>query len=118
MSTVTKIDNTPDYKVADMSLADWGRRELEIAEGEMPALMALRAKYRDSQPLAGALLLSPVLLADRARVGEVASYDPVAVDAHGTGLLKKSWKDIGHIKMADGILGKAHPIDVRELTLA
>jgi methylmalonyl-CoA mutase N-terminal domain/subunit len=46
MSTVTKIDNTPDYRVADISLADWGRRELEIAEGEMPALMALREQYR------------------------------------------------------------------------
>jgi adenosylhomocysteinase len=57
MSTVTKIDNSPDYKVADISLADWGRRELEIAEGEMPALMAMRAKYRDSQPLAGAKIL-------------------------------------------------------------
>ena len=48
----------------------------------------------------------------------VASYDPVAVDAHGTALLKKSWKDIGHIRMANGILGRAEPIDVRELTLA
>lgn len=57
MSTVTKIDNTPDYRIADISLADWGRRELDIAEGEMPALMAMRAKYRDSQPLAGAKIL-------------------------------------------------------------
>jgi adenosylhomocysteinase len=57
MSTVTKIDNTPDYRVADISLADWGRRELEIAEGEMPALMALREQYSASQPLAGAKIL-------------------------------------------------------------
>ena len=34
-----------DYKVADMSLADWGRREIIIAESEMPALMGLRSKY-------------------------------------------------------------------------
>jgi adenosylhomocysteinase len=46
-----------DYKVADMRLADWGRKEIEIAEGEMPALMALRSKYRDSQPLAGAKIM-------------------------------------------------------------
>ena len=46
-----------DFKVADISLADWGRMELEIAETEMPALMALRAKYRDQQPLAGAKIL-------------------------------------------------------------
>ena len=57
MSTVTKIDSKPDYKVADISLAEWGRRELDIAEGEMPALMAMREKYRDSQPLAGARIL-------------------------------------------------------------
>jgi adenosylhomocysteinase len=57
MSTVTKIDNKPDYKVADINLADWGRRELEIAEGEMPALMALREQYGESQPLAGAKIL-------------------------------------------------------------
>ncbi|MBT8347001.1 MAG: DUF362 domain-containing protein [Desulfofustis sp.] len=48
----------------------------------------------------------------------VASYDPVAVDAYGTGLLKKSWRDIGHIKMANGILGRAEPLDVREPTHA
>ena len=57
MSTVTKLDNTPDYRVADIDLADWGRRELDIAEGEMPALMAMRAKYADKKPLAGAKIL-------------------------------------------------------------
>ena len=43
-----------DFKVADLSLADWGRRELAIAETEMPALMAIRRKYQAEQPLAGA----------------------------------------------------------------
>jgi len=46
-----------DYKVADISLADWGRKEIDIAEGEMPALMALRRKYKASQPLAGARIM-------------------------------------------------------------
>lgn len=46
-----------DYKVADMSLAEWGRKEIEIAEGEMPALMALRRKYKSAQPLAGARIM-------------------------------------------------------------
>lgn len=46
-----------DYKVADISLADYGRKELKIAESEMPALMAIRAKYRDEQPLKGAKIL-------------------------------------------------------------
>jgi len=43
-----------DCKVADLSLADWGRKEIRIAETEMPGLMATRAEYRDAQPLKGA----------------------------------------------------------------
>jgi adenosylhomocysteinase len=43
-----------DYKVADISLADWGRKEIDIAESEMPGLMALRAEYGSDKPLAGA----------------------------------------------------------------
>ena len=43
-----------DYKVADLSLAEWGRQEIILAEQEMPGLMALRAEYGDAQPLAGA----------------------------------------------------------------
>ncbi|MFZ5514636.1 MAG: adenosylhomocysteinase [Pseudomonadota bacterium] len=43
-----------DFKVADLSLAEWGRKEIRIAETEMPALMAIRRKYQDAKPLAGA----------------------------------------------------------------
>jgi adenosylhomocysteinase len=50
------IDNN-DYKVADLNLADFGRKEIELAEREMPALMALRKKYENEQPLAGAKIL-------------------------------------------------------------
>jgi len=50
-------NNFSDYKVADISLAEWGRREIEIAEGEMPALMALRSKYKADQPLKGAKIM-------------------------------------------------------------
>ena len=58
MSTAATMDmKTTDYKVADITLADWGRKELHIAETEMPALMALREKYRASQPLKGAKIL-------------------------------------------------------------
>ena len=46
-----------DYKVADMSLADFGRREISLAENEMPALMALRTKYKEAQPLKGAKVM-------------------------------------------------------------
>ncbi len=45
---------TQDYKIADIQLAEWGRKEIKIAETEMPGLMALRAKYAASQPLKGA----------------------------------------------------------------
>ena len=43
------------YKVKDMNLADWGRKEIERAEAEMPGLMALRAQYGKDKPLKGAL---------------------------------------------------------------
>ena len=43
-----------DFRVADMSLAEWGRREINIAESEMPGLMRLRADHGKQQPLAGA----------------------------------------------------------------
>ena len=43
-----------DYKIADISLADWGRREIAIAETEMPGLMATREEYAAGQPLKGA----------------------------------------------------------------
>ena len=46
-----------DYKVADMSLAEFGRREIELAEAEMPALIALRRRYAESAPLAGARII-------------------------------------------------------------
>ena len=45
-----------DYKVADMSQADWGRKEIAIAETEMPGLMALRQEYGDQKPLEGVRL--------------------------------------------------------------
>ncbi|HEY9362820.1 MAG TPA: adenosylhomocysteinase [Chitinophagaceae bacterium] len=56
MSTMTrsKIDFDLAYKVKDMSLAAWGRKEIRLAEAEMPGLMALREEYGASQPLKGA----------------------------------------------------------------
>lgn len=47
------IDNSLKYRVADISLADWGRKEIEISEKEMPGLMAVRAKYGKEKPLKG-----------------------------------------------------------------
>ena len=57
MTTAIDSATFSDYKVADITLAEWGRRELEIAETEMPALMTLRDRYREEQPLAGAKIL-------------------------------------------------------------
>ena len=53
MNAVTNA-NLPAYKVADINLADWGRKEIAIAETEMPGLMAIREEYKSSQPLKGA----------------------------------------------------------------
>ncbi len=46
-----------DYRVADINLAAFGRKEIELAEREMPALMGLRARYRSERPLAGARIV-------------------------------------------------------------
>ncbi len=54
MSAVLKPANFTDFKVADLSLAAWGRKEIRIAETEMPGLMAIREEYAASQPLKGA----------------------------------------------------------------
>ncbi len=48
---------TLQYKVADLSLADWGRKEIGIAEHEMPGLMSIRNKYAASKPLAGVRIM-------------------------------------------------------------
>jgi adenosylhomocysteinase len=50
---LTQTQTAPDFKVRDLSLADWGRKEISIAEKEMPGLMAIREKYAPSKPLAG-----------------------------------------------------------------
>jgi len=52
-----QVIESKDYKVADISLADYGRREITLAEAEMPALMTLREKYAKEQPLAGAKII-------------------------------------------------------------
>ncbi|MGW8367058.1 MAG: adenosylhomocysteinase [Gammaproteobacteria bacterium] len=52
--TEAAVTMTPDYKVADIKLAGWGRKEIAIAETEMPGLMAIREEFAEAQPLAGA----------------------------------------------------------------
>ena len=48
-----EIDRALKYKIADISLASWGRKEMQLAENEMPGLMAVRKKYGRKKPLAG-----------------------------------------------------------------
>src|SRR5208283_4077240 len=54
MNAVTDTRNFTDFKVADLALADWGRKEIAIAETEMPGLMAIREEFAPQQPLRGA----------------------------------------------------------------
>jgi len=54
MNAVLKPLHNDQYAIADLSLADWGRKEIKIAESEMPALMAIRSEYAKAQPLKGA----------------------------------------------------------------
>ncbi|MFZ9719317.1 MAG: adenosylhomocysteinase, partial [Chitinophagaceae bacterium] len=53
-NTQSNIDFSLPYKVADISLAEWGRKEIRLAEAEMPGLMAIREEYGPSQSLKGA----------------------------------------------------------------
>ncbi|MEE8483906.1 MAG: adenosylhomocysteinase, partial [Nitrospinota bacterium] len=50
----TAVNTAQDYKVKDISLAEWGRKEIDLAQAEMPGLMALRKEYGKSKPLKGA----------------------------------------------------------------
>ena len=54
MKSKIKLHNSLEYKVKDIKLAEWGRKEIELAESEMPGLMALRNEYSKSKPLKGA----------------------------------------------------------------
>ncbi len=57
MPTTLERPKVQDYKIADISLADWGRKEIDIAEHEMPGLMSIRKKYSASKPLAGVRIM-------------------------------------------------------------
>ncbi len=54
-SQLSEASSKADYRVADISLADFGRREIDLAEVEMPGLMALRQEYAGKNPLEGAV---------------------------------------------------------------
>ncbi|MBC7416413.1 MAG: adenosylhomocysteinase, partial [Herminiimonas sp.] len=61
-AAVLNTNSTPfeDFHVADLSLADWGRKEIKIAETEMPGLMAIREEFAAAQPLKGARITGSI----------------------------------------------------------
>ena len=69
MNAVVKTIGKTDFHVADLSLADWGRKEIRIAETEMPGLMAIREEYAPTQPLRGARITGDTSAAQRLRRG-------------------------------------------------
>ncbi len=72
MSAVAKTpasNEGNDYKVKDITLAEWGRKEIDIAETEMPGLMALRREYGKAQPLKGARIVGCLHMTIRPPVG-------------------------------------------------
>src|SRR5450756_1510162 len=56
----SEISRSKDYLVADLGLADWGRKEIKIAETEMPGLMAIREEFAAAQPLKGARITGSI----------------------------------------------------------
>ena len=64
---MTATATTPDYKVADLDLAAFGRKEIKLAEHEMPGLMATRREYAERQPLAGARITGSLHMTSRRR---------------------------------------------------
>jgi adenosylhomocysteinase len=108
-SKIIKTEKLP-YKVADISLADLGRREIQLAENEMPGLMAIRSKYSENKPLSGARIagclhmtiqtavLIETLLALGAEVSWsscniYSTHDPAAAAIAATGVPVFAWKN-------------------------
>ena len=64
MATATLETVAPKYKVADIGLAEWGRKEIIIAEQEMPGLMSIRRKYAADKPLQGVRVMGSLHMLD------------------------------------------------------
>src|ERR1700730_15262579 len=84
MSATTPLTHT-DFKVADLSLGEFGRKEITLAEHEMPGLMAIRREYADAQPLKGARITGSLhMTIQTAVLIETLTALGVAVGAEGT----------------------------------
>ena len=89
MSTEPAVALENDYHVADMSLADWGRREIAIAETEMPGLMAVREEYAGKKPLKGARIMGSLHMTI-----QTAVLIEALVDLGAVFLLLRSKRDV------------------------
>ena len=78
MSTTTSpaIDFKLPYKVKDLSLAEWGRKEIRLAEAEMPGLMAIRKEYGANKPLRGARIAGCLHMASSAAAAVLSYFFP------------------------------------------
>ena len=87
---MSQVETKLPYKVADLSLADWGRNEIELAENEMPGLMALREKYGKEKPLADTriagclhMTIQTAVLIETLTALECGCHDLETVGGHG-----------------------------------
>ena len=131
MSAVIQPQSDQDFVVADISLADFGRKEIAIAETEMPGLMALREKYGPSQPLKGArvagslhMTIQTAVLIETLRALEQMSVGPRATSSRPRTMLPlpspqgahrslpiraRTWWNTGHTPIASSSGAMAVP---------
>ena len=116
MKTTTYVP----YKVKDITLADWGRKEIELAEAEMPGLMALREEYGAAQPLKGARIAgclhmtiqTAVLIETLTALGADVTWSScnifstqnhAAAAIHAAGVPVFAWKGMNEVELKWGI---------------
>ena len=117
------IDTKLNYKVKDIELADWGRKEITLAEAEMPGLMALREQFGSSKPLAGARIAgclhmtiqTAVLIETLTELGAEVTWsscnifstqDHAAAAIAKTGVPVFAWKGMTEEEELTGVLNK------------
>ena len=99
-----------DYKVADISLWEWGRKEIVIAENEMPGLMALRAEYGESKPLKGARIAGCLHMTIQTAV---LIETLTALGAEGMTIFSVVEGRLTKIFKSDGLLATSFPLRIK-----
>ena len=102
-----------DYKVADIELADFGRREISLAENEMPALMALREKYKVEQPLAGAKIMGCIHMTIQTAVLMETLID-LGAERRWSGCNIFSTPEVNFLYQSKSELFDVSPIDIND----